>query len=436
MGGKGKGALVAVGSNKRRVHELYTEVINERDFQKAGRFIAEGIVENDKPAGTEDREGRAVFDTFFSALHETFPEFQFEVTIENMVAENDIVAVPWKATGTHISTFGGIGLGDKAIEASGTDRFRLKDDKIVEHWGDWGDSAIRQRLDAASSPESTAVDAAKVRVQEAKVRVQEAKVMAEAARVWSVEAAQIKVEEAKIEAEAVSLVSRLWLERRRLDIAENEVTDPWRLLLRAAALALVFLLAAALARIGHDVASDMIRDTADGGLVHGWAIAIVALAAPVVFAALVAAGAVWPGRSTGGQASGGRTSAIPQSPAASGTPAPSQGSAGDASAGGGTSADEGASAGVDTQSGTQAPTTVQAGALSFSREPALYTLLGVAAVDALLVFGPLEETGADPLRDALVVALNGFALVFIRSRVKPVTSTGDADVVPSSRGVA
>lgn len=62
-----------------------------------------------------------------------FPDYKGE--IENVVAEGDLVSFHFKWTGTHKGTFMGISATGKKISRRTADVLRMKDGKIVEHWG-------------------------------------------------------------------------------------------------------------------------------------------------------------------------------------------------------------------------------------------------------------------------------------------------------------
>lgn len=68
----------------------------------------------------------------------------------------------------------------------------------------------------------------------------------------------------------------------------------------------------------------------------------------------------------------------------------------------------------------------------------MYTLLALAAVDAVLLFGPLDagNTTTDAGWGAIVVGLNALAATFIRSRVTLVVPQQYAAVIPASQGAS
>jgi steroid delta-isomerase-like uncharacterized protein len=67
---------------------------------------------------------------FFSTFFKAFPDVHF--TIEDMLAENDRVAVRFTWTGTHQASFLGVYLTKRHVSVPGIDIFHIVDDKISE----------------------------------------------------------------------------------------------------------------------------------------------------------------------------------------------------------------------------------------------------------------------------------------------------------------
>jgi steroid delta-isomerase-like uncharacterized protein len=67
----------------------------------------------------------------FNATTNAFPDVA--ITINEMIAEGNKVAMHWTFTGTHRGEFQGIPATGKAISWSGIDIYTVMDGKIVEH---------------------------------------------------------------------------------------------------------------------------------------------------------------------------------------------------------------------------------------------------------------------------------------------------------------
>lgn len=63
---------------------------------------------------------------------QAFPDLK--VSVDQIVAEGDMVAVRWTATGTNTGTGNGIPATGKRVKTSGQALFRFVDGKIAEEW--------------------------------------------------------------------------------------------------------------------------------------------------------------------------------------------------------------------------------------------------------------------------------------------------------------
>ena len=74
--------------------------------------------------------------------------FPGPVTIEDMVAEEDKVAVRWTWRGTHTGEFWGIAPTRKQVTMTGISIIRIVGGKIVEEWGESDNLGFMQQLGA------------------------------------------------------------------------------------------------------------------------------------------------------------------------------------------------------------------------------------------------------------------------------------------------
>ena len=79
-----------------------------------------------------------------------FPDFR--VTVENIIAEADKVAVRWTVNGTHLGSLMGIPPTGRAVTFTGMTIHRLADSKIVENW--WAYDALGMMQQITAPPES------------------------------------------------------------------------------------------------------------------------------------------------------------------------------------------------------------------------------------------------------------------------------------------
>ena len=117
--------------NKDCVRRLFEEVWNRGKVSLLDTLIGAAYVDHNpspgQPAGTPGVKGKV------ESLRACFPDLRF--TLEELVAEGDLVAARYSWRGTHKGeAFLGIPPSGKAILVRGMDFFRLRDGKIVEHW--------------------------------------------------------------------------------------------------------------------------------------------------------------------------------------------------------------------------------------------------------------------------------------------------------------
>jgi len=116
-------------ANKALVTRYYDEVLNQRDIAVLddllaptfGSWLADGT-----------RLGRAEYREAVLASHQAFPDLVVEVL--DQVAEGDLVATRWRASGTHRGPFAGILATDRPVTITAMHLHRIADGKLTEHW--------------------------------------------------------------------------------------------------------------------------------------------------------------------------------------------------------------------------------------------------------------------------------------------------------------
>lgn len=131
---------VNVGRNKERVREFFEAIEDHEDgrIEDLDEFVSEDVV-NHNPVTSEDVEierveGRAEFEAHLEALTAAFPDLRIDV--EDMIAEDDRVAVRSVLRGTHEGKLMGIEPTNREITLSVITIYRFEDGKIAERWGE------------------------------------------------------------------------------------------------------------------------------------------------------------------------------------------------------------------------------------------------------------------------------------------------------------
>jgi predicted ester cyclase len=112
---------MTLSTNKELIESFVEDILNKHDILATEKYFVK-----DSTTGGEG------FKQFLSALFKAFPDMQTK--IEHIVAENDLVVVFLNGSGTHSGEFRGKPPTNKRVNIRSADLYRIKDEKIVEHW--------------------------------------------------------------------------------------------------------------------------------------------------------------------------------------------------------------------------------------------------------------------------------------------------------------
>jgi len=108
-------------------------------------LVASDYIGHD-PANPEPLRGPEGVKEFISTYRAAFPDAQ--ITVEQQLAEGDLVATRWSGRGTHEGELMGIEPTDKQVTVTGLTISRLEGGKIVEEFLNWDTFGMMQQLDA------------------------------------------------------------------------------------------------------------------------------------------------------------------------------------------------------------------------------------------------------------------------------------------------
>jgi steroid delta-isomerase-like uncharacterized protein len=120
-------------SNKAMIRRFVEDVKNKRHLEQLGDIFHPDYQEHN---AVVSRFGPGIqgYKNFLAHLFAAFPEDA--VTIENIVAEGDMVSYRGIESGTHKAEFLGIPTTGKSATWTEIQFFRFKDGKVAEHWVD------------------------------------------------------------------------------------------------------------------------------------------------------------------------------------------------------------------------------------------------------------------------------------------------------------
>ena len=127
--------------NKAQVRRVIEEIYNRGDLAVVDELAASDLVIH---ASSQDIRGRDGAKQYVAALRAGFPDLH--LTVEDQVAEGDMVVTRWTARGTHTGAFQGIPATGRAIRVAGTDIDRIIDGKTVECWAHVDELGLMQQL--------------------------------------------------------------------------------------------------------------------------------------------------------------------------------------------------------------------------------------------------------------------------------------------------
>lgn len=114
------------------VRQFYTIVVAGGRLGAIDSLV--GLDYLDHNASPEAGRGPDVVRTHMEAIRRTFPDFQ--LTIEDIVAEGNLVATRVTGQGTHLGEWLGIRPTGRVVQLRGINLDRVVDGRIVEHWGE------------------------------------------------------------------------------------------------------------------------------------------------------------------------------------------------------------------------------------------------------------------------------------------------------------
>jgi steroid delta-isomerase-like uncharacterized protein len=113
-----------------RLHDIWST----GDTRSINEVYAEGFIAH-MPKGwgpAPSRDGHDGIRRAIERLRVGFPDWGEH--IDDMVIDDDRVAVRYHSTGTHLGTFAGMPASGRRIEIDELSIFRIKDGRVVEQW--------------------------------------------------------------------------------------------------------------------------------------------------------------------------------------------------------------------------------------------------------------------------------------------------------------
>ena len=136
--------MTSTDTNKAIFKELLEVEISGKRFDLTERLVHPDFYDHTNPPGME--RGIAGHQAIVSLFHGAFSEMAW--TCEDIIAEGDKVVARTTMTAKHTGDFFGIPATGTRVEVSGTHIARIKDGKVIEHWGNNDDLGLMRQLGA------------------------------------------------------------------------------------------------------------------------------------------------------------------------------------------------------------------------------------------------------------------------------------------------
>ena len=145
---------MSLEENKAIARRFREDLWNTGDLALVGRlFDRDCVVHARVPLTTDFTRGPDAMGQLVFFYRIAFSEVR--MTIEEMVAEEDLVVTRWNARGVHTGDLLGLPPTGRETFTTGMDMLRIRDGKIAEGWVSWDALALVEQL-AAPAPAGAA----------------------------------------------------------------------------------------------------------------------------------------------------------------------------------------------------------------------------------------------------------------------------------------
>lgn len=134
--------------NKALARKVFEDIQSKGNIALIDELVAADYVGHTPLMELHGPAGAKQFDT---TLREAFPDYQVEV--EDQIAEGDRVATRWTMRGIHNGEFMGMSPTGKQVTMSGIAIFRIAGGKFIEGWNSLDLLGLMQQLGAVRTPD-------------------------------------------------------------------------------------------------------------------------------------------------------------------------------------------------------------------------------------------------------------------------------------------
>lgn len=129
--------------NKALFRRMYEEGMNEGNLAVTDELISPECINHEAPPGVENR-GPESLRLVITMLRTAFPDLHF--TIEELIAEGDVVAGRLTMSGTHEGPSMVMPPTGRQVQQAHMHFVRMREGKAVDHWGVTDDVGMMRQL--------------------------------------------------------------------------------------------------------------------------------------------------------------------------------------------------------------------------------------------------------------------------------------------------
>ena len=135
-------------NESKALNNLWIEAFNVRDW--AAEAACRTADYKAHMSGAPVPLDAAGWNAFMATFSAAFPDAR--ISVDDAVAERDIVASRWTLTATHRGDFQGVPPTGRPVTMKGVDFSRVVNGKIAEHWAQFDLIAVMQQIGAMQAP--------------------------------------------------------------------------------------------------------------------------------------------------------------------------------------------------------------------------------------------------------------------------------------------
>ena len=139
---------MSLEDNKTLMRRLMNEGLNAGNLAIIDEIMSPDFVEHQ--VLPMQGSGRDVVKQLFAMLRTAFPDIHF--TFDDIIAEGDKVMARGTARSTHLGPYMGVPPTGKPVRVTIYDVVRIKDGKMVEHWGLTDALGLMQQIGVVQLP--------------------------------------------------------------------------------------------------------------------------------------------------------------------------------------------------------------------------------------------------------------------------------------------